>query len=225
MASKISRKAETVELARIVSIRTKLTELFSDAECALHFRNPLELLIATILSAQCTDVRVNQVTQELFKKYRSAEDFANVPQAVLEQEIHSTGFFRNKAKNIIACCQELITHYDGEVPAVMEQLVRLPGVGRKTANCVMGNGFGEATGVVVDTHVQRLSRRLGLVPESMTDPVKIERELMRLIPQEEWITFSHRLILHGRKTCNARRPDCSHCPLAEQCPRNGVQTQ
>lgn len=211
-------------MARITAIRTKLAELFPEAVCALQFHNPLELLIATILSAQCTDARVNLVTRDLFVKHRSVEDFANMPQAVLEQEIHSTGFFRNKAKNIIACCQKLIANHGGEVPAVMDQLVQLPGVGRKTANCVMGNGFGIATGVVVDTHVQRLSHRLGLVPESIMDPGKIEQKLMQLIPQKEWIVFSHRLMRHGRQTCNARRPDCSNCSLAELCPQNGVQT-
>ena len=194
---------------------------YANAECALHYRNPLELLIATILSAQCTDVRVNLVTPNLFEKYRSAADFAKAPLADLERAIQSTGFFRNKAKNIQECCRQLVERFDGEVPQTLTELVELPGVGRKTANVVLGTAFGIASGVVVDTHVSRLSQRLGLTEE--TDPVKIEQDLIGLLPKAEWVAFAHRMIHHGRKICDARKPRCDECSMAKFCPKIGVK--
>lgn len=206
--------------ARVVR---RLAKAYPSAECALEFRTPLQLLVATILSAQCTDRRVNLVTKDLFRKYRSAADFAEAPILELERAIQSTGFFRNKARNIKACCQQLVDRFEGQVPEDMESLVELPGVGRKTANVVRGTAFGLASGVVVDTHVTRLSRRLGLTRE--TDAVKIERDLMQLIPPRQWIDFSHRLIHHGRQICVARRPKCGECPLADICPKVGVAVE
>lgn len=206
---------------RAKRVANLLRKHYPAAECALHFANPLELLIATILSAQCTDQRVNLVTAQLFKKYRTAQDYAGAPLATLERVIQSTGFFRNKAKNIQACCQKLVTEHGGEVPRDLDQLVQLPGVGRKTANVVLGTAFGIAVGVVVDTHVSRITYRLGLTRQ--TDAVKIERDLMELLPAKEWIDFSHRLIHHGRQICLARKPRCSRCPLAADCPRVGVK--
>lgn len=197
-----------------------LAEEYPDAQCALEFRSPLELLIATILSAQCTDVRVNLVTKDLFRRYRSAEDFARADLDELERQIKSTGFFRNKAKNIQACCLRLVEEHGGEVPQELEQLVKLPGVGRKTANVVLGTAFSIAVGVVVDTHVARLTWRLGLTKHK--DPVKIERDLMTLLPSKEWVDFSHRLIHHGRRVCIARAPKCEICRLEKICPRAGV---
>ncbi|HUY92466.1 MAG TPA: endonuclease III [Pirellulales bacterium] len=197
-----------------------LAEEYPDAKCALEFRTPLQLLIATILSAQCTDVRVNLVTKDLFRRYRTADDFARADAQELEQQIKSTGFFRNKAKNIQACCRRLVDESDGEVPAELERLVKLPGIGRKTANVVLGTAFGIASGVVVDTHVSRLSQRLGLTKHK--DPVKIERDLMSLLPATEWVDFSHRMIHHGRRICLARRPKCEICRLGKICPRVGV---
>ena len=194
---------------------------YPDVECALHYCNPLELLIATILSAQCTDVRVNLVTESLFKKYRSAADFAKAPIADLERAVQSTGFFRNKAKNIQECCRQLVERYNGKVPNTLEELVELPGVGRKTANVVLGTAFGIASGVVVDTHVSRLSHRLGLTEE--TDAVKIEQDLIGLLPKAEWVAFSHRMIHHGRKICDARKPKCDACGLEKFCPKIGVK--
>ncbi len=198
----------------------RLRKTYGDAECALTFKNPLELLIATILSAQCTDVRVNLVTPQLFRKYPTAAAYAKAKLPELERAIQSTGFFRSKAKNIQACCRQLVDRFGGEVPADLESLVGLPGVGRKTANVVLGTAFKVASGVVVDTHVARLSHRLGLTTH--TDPQKIERDLMDLLPKREWIDFSHMLIHHGRRICIARRPKCDECPLEDICPRNGV---
>ena len=198
----------------------QLAKDYPDVECALVHSNPLELLVATILSAQCTDERVNLVTRELFKKYRSAADFARAPIKQLETDVKSTGFFRNKAKNIRACCQRLVESYDGQVPQEMEALVELPGVGRKTASVVLGTEFGIAAGVVVDTHVGRLSRRLGLSEAS--DAVRVERDLIEVLPQKEWIEFSHRMIHHGRAICNARKPRCDGCGFEKFCPRVGV---
>jgi endonuclease III len=214
MASTVTARTHAARVAR------KLAQLYPDAECSLTHRSPLELLVATILSAQCTDDRVNIVTKDLFRRYRSAADFARAPIAELENAIKSTGFFRNKAKNIKACCQALADQHGGEVPRDLESLVVLPGVGRKTANVVLGSGFGIATGVVVDTHVGRLSGRLGLT--SSKDPVKIEQDLIRELPRDEWIAFSHRMIQHGRRVCMARRPLCDICDLADICPRIGV---
>lgn len=193
---------------------------YPDATCALEFNTPLELLVATILSAQCTDARVNLVTRDLFKKYRSADDYAQADVADLERDIQSTGFFRNKARSIMACCQAIASEHGGEVPRDLASLVALPGIGRKTANVILGTAYGIASGIVVDTHVIRLSRRLGLTEQK--DPEKIERDLIEQIPRKEWINFSHRLIHHGRRTCVARKPKCEVCVLADVCPRIGV---
>ncbi len=190
------------------------------AACSLRYESPLQLLVATILSAQCTDQRVNIVTQSLFEKYKTAEDFARLRLPTLERAIQSTGFFRNKAKNIRGCCRELVDKYGGRVPESLDELVELAGVGRKTANVVLGTAFGIASGVVVDTHVGRISRRTGLTAES--DPVKVEYELGGLVPRTEWIALSHRMIQHGRKVCRARRPNCEDCSMKGFCPRNGV---
>jgi endonuclease-3 len=218
------RKAASADAKRFAAlVARRLRKTYGDAECALTFHSPLELLISTILSAQCTDQRVNMVTPALFRRYRSAADYVAAPLAELEKAIQSTGFFRNKAKNIQACCRRLVEQYDGQVPDDMESLVTLPGVGRKTANVVLGTAFGKATGVVVDTHVARLSHRLGLTKHK--DPVKIERDLMALLPKREWIGFSHRLIHHGRQICIARRPKCDACPLEDICPRHGVASK
>lgn len=197
-----------------------LEETYPDAFCGLNYRTPLELLVATILSAQCTDERVNQVTPALFARYRTAQDFAESSQEELESYIASTGFYRNKAKNIIAACKMLVKNHNGEVPANQEELVKLAGVGRKTANVVLGDAFG-IPGITVDTHVGRLSRRLGLTKQ--TDPVKVEFELMALIPQPLWTIFCHRLITHGRRVCAARKPNCESCGFRLQCPKHGVK--
>ena len=194
---------------------------YPQAECALAYSSPLELLLATILSAQCTDVRVNLVTPELFRAYPSAADYASAPAADIERIIQSTGFFRAKTKHIQGCCRRLVADFAGEVPRRLEELVTLPGVGRKTANVVLGTAFGLAEGVVVDTHVTRLSLRLGLTQRK--DAVKIEQDLMKLLPRREWIEFSHRLIHHGRRVCAARKPKCDICCLQKWCPRLGVK--
>ena len=201
---------------RLKQLLRLLKKAYPEAHCALHHSNPLELLIATMLSAQCTDERVNLVTADLFRKYRTAEDYVNAERAELERDIHSTGFFRNKAKNIQGTCQILSERYNGEVPSTMEELLVLPGVARKTANVVLGNAFGIASGVVVDTHVARLSQRLELT--SHEQPEKIEQDLIALTPQKEWIDFSHLLIAHGRAVCKARTPHCAVCPLEAMCP-------
>ncbi len=193
---------------------------YPEAPCALNHNTPFQLLVATILSAQCTDQRVNIVTKDLFRKYKKPEDFATAPLKDLEKAVQSTGFFRNKAKNIKACSIELVEKHGGKVPRDLEDLVRLAGVGRKTANVVLGTAFGLATGVVVDTHVGRLSRRLGLT--SVKDAVKVERDLMQLLPKKEWIQFSHRMIHHGRAICNARKPLCEECSMRKFCPRVGL---
>jgi endonuclease III len=193
-----------------------LKKEYPDARCSLNYSNPLELLIATILSAQCTDERVNLVTAELFRKYRTAEDYAAAPTAELERDIHSTGFFRNKAKSIQGACRLIAERYKGRVPDTMAELLELPGVARKTANVVLGNAYGVASGVVVDTHVARLSERLGLTREKT--PEKIEQDLNALVPKADWILFPHLLIAHGRKVCKARGPLCGECVLAKLCP-------
>jgi endonuclease-3 len=197
-----------------------LRESYPDAKCALDFRTPLELLIATILSAQCTDQRVNMVTPGLFATYRDAAALAAADPADLEKAIHSTGFFRNKAKAIKEACADIVAKHGGEVPRTLEELTALRGVGRKTANVVLGNAYGIASGIVVDTHVGRLANRMGLTSE--TDAVKTEFALLPLVPRESWTLFSHWLILHGRAVCNARKPLCSACPVATHCPRLGV---
>src|SRR5579859_6613732 len=198
------------------AIIAELRRLYPDAKCSLDFSTPLQLLVATQLAAQCTDERVNIVTKDLFRKYRSVEDYATVRQEELEQDIRSTGFYRNKAKNIRAACQRIITNYGGEVPRTMEDLLTLPGVARKTANVVLGNAFGIVEGFVVDTHIGRLARRFGWTTHE--DPVKVEKDLMRLIPQKDWLDLSHMLIYHGRAICVARKPLCEKCTLAKLCP-------
>jgi endonuclease-3 len=205
---------------RATKIVAQLKKDFPDADCALVHQTPFQLLIATILSAQCTDERVNIVCKDLFKKYKHPADFAAAPLDELEQAVKSTGFYRNKAANIKACSTQLVEQYGGKVPKELDALVELAGVGRKTANVVLGTAYGIPTGVVVDTHVGRLSLRLGLTKH--TDAVKVEQDLMQLIPQNEWIGFSHRLILHGRQVCSARKPDCPRCSLNKLCPKIGV---
>jgi len=202
--------------AQIKAIIEELHRLYPDARCTLNFSNPLELLIATQLAAQCTDERVNMVTEKLFQKYRSPEDYVKVSPEELEQDIKQTGFYRNKAKNIRAACQRIITEYGGEVPQTMAGLLSLAGVARKTANVVLGNAFGIVEGFTVDTHNIRLSRRLGWTKHD--DAVKVEQDLMRIIPREDWFDLSHLLIFHGRTICNARRPLCEQCSLAPLCP-------
>jgi len=214
------RESTAAKTSRVKNIITTLDRTYPEAHCELKHAEPLELLIATILSAQCTDKRVNIVTKELFKRYRSAADYANAPVAELEQAIKTTGFFRNKAKNIQACCRKLVERYAGKVPRTMEDLTQLNGVGRKTANVVLGNAFGINAGVVVDTHVARLSQRLGLTKQKT--PEKIEPELMALVPQKQWALFSHWLIWHGRRRCAARKPDCLNCEIKKLCPQMGV---
>ncbi len=215
--------ADAATRRRTTKIAKELAQLYPDATCALDFTSPLELLVATILAAQCTDKRVNMVTPALFRKYPTAADFAAASQARLEKEIQSTGFFRNKAKNIRECCKLLVERHGGEVPQAMDALVALPGVGRKTANVLLGTAFRIASGIVVDTHVIRLSGRLGL--SASKDPEKIEQDLMALLPKKEWIDFSHRMIHHGRRICVARKPKCDECVLGQICPRIGVPTQ
>jgi endonuclease-3 len=213
-ASAPKSKSTALKIAKLLA-----TE-YSDATCALRFSSPLELLIATILSAQCTDVRVNMVTPALFRKYPNAAAFAAAKRDELEKQIQSTGFFRSKAKNIQACCRKLVEEHGGQVPTTLDKLVELPGVGRKTANVVLGTAFEIPSGVVVDTHVGRISQRLGLTKHK--DAVKIERDLMAQLPPREWIDFSHRLIHHGRKICIARKPRCPDCILQAICPKIGV---
>jgi endonuclease-3 len=197
-------------------VTARLKAAYPDARTELDWSNPLELLVATILSAQTTDVQVNRVTESLFSKYRTAEDYADSTPDELEENIRPTGFYRNKARSLRGMASALVEEHGGEVPRTMSELVALPGVGRKTANVVLGNAFGTNEGIVVDTHVRRVSGRLGLTEGS--DPVKIEQELMRLVPEEDWTIFSHLLILHGRRTCKARKPDCPNCILNDICP-------
>jgi len=205
---------------RATQILAILKRTYPDAHCALHFTTPLELLIATILSAQCTDERVNQVTPALFARCPDAASLAAISQKELEKIIHSTGFYRAKARSLRSCAASLVADHQGKVPRTMEALHKLAGVGRKTANVVLGNAFGLAEGVVVDTHVGRLSRRMGLTRH--LDPVKVESALVRLIPKEDWTLVSHLLIAHGRKRCNARKPDCVQCEVKKLCPQRGV---
>lgn len=202
--------------ARMPEILRLLHEEYPDAKCELNFETPLELLVATVLSAQCTDERVNQVTPELFHTYPSAKAYAEADIEQLEEAIRSTGFFRNKAKNVQNACRRLVEEYDGEVPDTMEDLVTLPGVARKTANVVLGNAYHVAEGIAVDTHVKRLSNRLALTSE--TAPDKIERDLMQLAPKSDWIDVSHLLIFHGRRCCYARKPNCAGCVISHLCP-------
>jgi endonuclease-3 len=216
MESQVTRAARAKKIVR------QLAKMYPDARCALHFESPLELLIATILSAQCTDKRVNMVTPALFRRYPTAKAYASANARELEKMIASTGFFRNKTKSIMAACQNIVDEHGGEVPGTMEELVKLPGVGRKTANVLLGNAFG-VPGLTVDTHMIRLNRRLGLTRH--TDAVKIEHDLMKLIAQKEWTMYSHQIIHHGRLICQARKPACESCRLARLCPKIGVLSQ
>ena len=215
-----TKVAATERKARARKIIARLKREYPDATCALHHRSALELVVATILSAQCTDARVNMVTPHLFAKYRTAADYAVADPRVLETEIQSTGFFRNKTKSIIGMAQALVEQHGGEVPQTMEELTALPGVGRKTANVILGTWFKKNEGVVVDTHVHRLSRLLRLTRQD--DPVKIEQDLMKIVPRAEWTWFSHTLIQHGRTVCIARRPRCADCVLNRLCPSSQV---
>ena len=210
MVGQVTLRERVAELVRV------FPEVYPGAHCELDFKNPLQLLIATILSAQCTDKRVNMVTPSLFAKYKTAADYARAPQADLERAIQPTGFFRNKTKSIQGATRAIAEKYGGKVPKTMAQLRELPGVGRKTANVVLGNAYGIDEGIVVDTHVIRLSNRLRLTKQS--DPEKIEQDLMKLVPREHWTNWSHWLIWHGRRRCFARRPDCHHCEVFRLCP-------
>jgi endonuclease III len=209
-------KTQTDRAARVSRILPILKKTYPQAKCSLDHASPLELLVATILSAQCTDDRVNLVTKKLFKKYRTAAAYAKAPQEELEKDVQSTGFYRNKAKSIRSMAQSLLDLHGGKVPQTMDELTHLAGVGRKTANVVLGNAFGINVGVTVDTHVSRLSQRLGLTKE--TDPVKIEQDLIPIVPQTDWALWSHLLIHHGRAICQARSPKCEVCPLLADCP-------
>ncbi len=209
------KKATAKQIKRVREIVEELKRVHPDAGIELKYRDPLQLLVATILSAQCTDVRVNLVTKDLFKKYKKVNDYADANINELEEDIRSTGFFRNKAKNIKACCRQLLDRHSGKVPQTMEELVVLPGIGRKTANVILGNAF-EVPGIVVDTHVKRLSNRLDFTTNS--NPDKIEFDLMELLPREEWTLFSHLLIFHGRRVCKARKPQCESCSVLSNCP-------
>ena len=209
-------KLREKERQRVVEILRALGQEYADANCALHHQSPYELLVATVLSAQCTDVRVNMVTPALFQRFPDAKALAGADQEELQELIRSTGFYRNKAKNLIGAAGKLTQDFDGVVPQSMTDLLKLPGVARKTANVVLGTAYGIASGVVVDTHVSRLSGRLGLTEER--DPKKIETDLMGIVPEDEWIDFSHRLIQHGRRLCVARKPRCGDCFLADLCP-------
>jgi endonuclease-3 len=210
-----AKKAAGTDPKRVAAILAGLDAAYPDATCELNYSNAFQLLIATILSAQCTDVRVNQVTQELFKKYTKPEDFAYASPAELEKEIRPTGFFRNKTKSIMGASKGVIEKFGGEVPRTMEEILTLPGVARKTGNVVLGTAYGITSGVVVDTHVIRLSRRLDLTRND--DPKRIEQDLMRVIPENKWIKFSHQLIWHGRRVCAARKPKCAECNLESLC--------
>src|SRR3989442_10235617 len=219
MKTKVSAAAADRK-ARVRKIIARLKQEYPDATCALHHRSALELVVATILSAQCTDARVNMVTPHLFAKYRTAADYASADPRVLEKEIHSTGFFRNKTKSIIGMAQALVERHGGEVPQTMAELTALPGVGRKTANVILGTWFAKNEGIVVDTHVQRLSRLLTV--RRQHDPVKIDHELMEIVRRDDWTWFSHTLIQHGRAVCIARRPKCIECVLNRLCPSSTV---
>ncbi len=214
-----ARKHVGPKRARIRPIIDRLAQEYPDATIALKFRNPLELLVSVMLSAQTTDVNVNRVTEKLFQKYRAPEDYLAVPVEELEQDIHATGFFRQKAKSVRGTMQMLLADFDGQVPTTLDELVKLPGVARKTAN-VVSSELGHPEGIVVDTHVRRLSQRLGLTKQE--DPVKIERDLVELVPREDWARFPHLLIVHGRRVCDARRPRCEDCVVHELCPSSRI---
>ncbi|MDD4932509.1 MAG: endonuclease III [Methylacidiphilaceae bacterium] len=208
------------ERRRAAAICRRLAAAYPDSHPALHYRNPVELLIATILSARCTDEQVNRVTDGLFSRYPNAASLASAPLGALEEALRRLGFFRTKARHIRMAARILAERWDGQVPQKMEELIELPGVGRKTANVVLGNGFGLSVGIVVDTHVARVSYRLGLTDQTL--PERIEADLMQRIPRKEWIAFSNRLIFHGRRRCRSRKPDCRHCELLSLCPRVGL---
>jgi endonuclease-3 len=208
-------KTSAERQARVKKILATLDKMYPGATCALHHSNAWELLVATILSAQCTDKRVNEVTPGLFRKYPTIQDFASVNQAELAQDIRSTGFFNNKSKSLIGAAKKILNDYGGEVPRTIEELLHVPGAARKTANVVLGTAFGIASGIVVDTHITRIARRLDLTKQS--DPVKIEKDLMKIIPKEKWILFAHQIILHGRALCVARNPRCAECALDPIC--------
>jgi endonuclease-3 len=212
----MARESQAARTSRATRIAAALRQTYPGAHCELNFSTPLELLVATILSAQCTDKQVNVVTEDLFKKYKTAADYAAADASELENDVRRIGLFRNKARNIKACCTQLVERFAGEVPRTMAELVSLEGVGRKTANVVLGNAFGVNEGVVVDTHVARLAQRLGLTQESK--PEKIEQDLARLVPRQDWAMLSHWLIWHGRRRCFARGPQCGQCEIAEICP-------
>ncbi|MEZ5306675.1 MAG: endonuclease III [Pyrinomonadaceae bacterium] len=214
-------KAPTKKQLQADEIIKRLAKMYPDAHCALNHTTPFELLIATILSAQCTDERVNIVTADLFRKYKGPKDLSEAEQSELEEDVRSTGFFRNKAKSIRGASERIMSEFGGEVPKDMDQLLSLPGVARKTANVVLGNAFNIASGVVVDTHVKRLSFRLGLTTNTV--PEKVEIDLQKLVPEKHWVMFSHWLIYHGRQVCDARKPKCDECKLADICPRKGVK--
>src|SRR5215472_6030578 len=216
MAARVKRPKTAAERSRrLQEILARLDEMYPAATCALHHHNPWELLVATILSAQCTDKRVNEVTPGLFAKYPTPRDFAAVRQEVLANDIRSTGFFNNKAKSLVGAAEKIVGEFGGQVPRTMEEMLTIPGAARKTANVVLGTAYGIASGVVVDTHVQRIAQRLDLTKN--TEPVKIEQDLMKIIPQDRWISFSHEIILHGRALCVARNPKCAPCGLNPLC--------
>jgi endonuclease-3 len=206
---------------RIIEIIRTLRKAYPKGSTALYYKTPLQILIATILSAQCTDKRVNKITPGLFKKYKNVYDFSNVKTSTLEQEIRPTGFYKNKARNIIASAKKIIRDFNGNVPATMQELISLPGVARKTANIVLSSGFKKVEGIAVDTHVKRLSGRLGLTKE--VNPERIEKDLMRIVPKKDWLDFNYMLVEHGRKICNARRPLCKKCAISRLCPSRGIQ--
>jgi endonuclease-3 len=222
-SARLARETVAAKKLRAAAIAERLAAAHPAAECSLDFANPFQLIVATILSAQCTDKRVNMVTGDLFRRWPTPAALAAARPRDLEAVIRSTGFYRAKAKNILSCCQGLVERHGGEVPRSLPDLVRLPGVGRKTANVVLGSAFGQAEGIVVDTHVGRITRRLGLTRQA--DAVRAERDLVKVVPRDHWIAFSHRLIEHGRTICPARGPRCEACPLADLCPRVGVKAK
>ena len=219
------RESKAAKRQRAQEIYKRLEKAYPNATTELRWSNPLELLVATILSAQCTDERVNKVTEHLFKKYRTAEDYANADPEEFQDEIRSTGFFRNKTKAIIGAAKMIVEQFGGKVPDNMDDLLKLPGVSRKTANVVLTAGFGIPSGIVVDTHVHRVAIRLGLVPKTEKNPAKVEQRLMELFDQDQWIEVSHALVLHGRYVCTARKPRCEDCILEDLCPKVGVETK